>query len=80
MGWFGWPAAIALATDVNHIQMAMRGRIDLLAMMGLAKPLPNPHAGKGASPGEWRDFTRRHNLRHKVEQSRPRRAATKRGQ
>lgn len=47
------------------IQLAIRGRIDLLSMMGLAHPLPPQGSSQGGVNGrDWKAFRERHNMRY----------------
>jgi hypothetical protein len=64
MGWLGWPPAVCLATDVNFIRMALNGRQDLFAMIGLVKP--RPQGSRTATQPEWQAFKNRVNQIQRV--------------
>lgn len=58
MGWLGWTERDALATDVNSIQLAMEGKIEMMD--------PSARRGDGESQlaaAKFRSFARDHNIR-----------------
>lgn len=76
MGWFGWLPDAAKAIDVNELEMAMRGRKNLLAMMGLAQMPPERTPVDGRS---WRAFKQRHNMRYQYLEDQRRREKRRAG-
>lgn len=76
MGWFGWLPDTAKGIDVNELEMAMRGRRNLLAMMGLAKAPPERTAVDGRS---WQAFKQRHNMRYQYLEDQRRREKRRAG-
>ena len=65
MGWLGWTPEVAMAADVNMIRMALEGRRDLLAAIGLLK-LPESRESRPMSGDDWQAFKKRHNMRYAV--------------
>lgn len=65
MGWLGWTAPVALATDVNLVRMALDGRIDVLALMGLVSRKKDGASGP-MGKRDWGAFKTRHNMRYEL--------------
>lgn len=56
MGWLGWTEREAMRADVNAIEIAMEGKIDMLVSIhGKSKPKKLPVVKR------WRDFAETHN-------------------
>lgn len=67
-----------MATDVNYIERAVNGRLDLLAMTGLVKLIPQPSKG-GVDNSSWRAFKKRHNMRYEYAERMRRRGRSDEG-
>jgi hypothetical protein len=57
MGWLGWPPDIAMEADVNCIDIAMEGKIEMM------NPEYAQRNKKGVAAGKFRAFARDHNIR-----------------
>lgn len=56
MGWLGWTQEQAMRADVNAIEIAMEGRIDMLRTVWGSKKEKKPPV-----PTRWGDFVKTHN-------------------
>lgn len=60
LGWIGWPPDIVMQTDVNIIEMALRGREGMLSAI-----FGSPKGKKGkkgpVTAKTFHDFVKRHN-------------------
>ena len=66
MGWLGWTADVALATDVNLVRMGIESRQGLLQMIfgDGSSPPSNSTKGSNKKPTaqDFRKWARRHNV------------------
>lgn len=55
MGWLGWTEQEALSADVNSIEIAMEGRVEMMYPKARAKP------SKATVADKWKAIAKRHN-------------------
>lgn len=68
MGWLGWSPDVALAADVNLVQIALASRSDLLSVIfGSGKPKTDKAKNKQTIGSRFKAFRDRINGRQKRE-------------
>jgi hypothetical protein len=58
MGWLGWTEQQAMQTDVNSIELAMEGKIEMIN-----PELAQENRSRGLAGSKFRAFARDHNLK-----------------
>lgn len=58
MGWLGWSEREAMEADVNAIEIAMEGKMEMIKFAFFGK---NPFEKKPSVDARWRDFAKTHN-------------------
>jgi hypothetical protein len=67
MGWLGWTEEALMRTDVNSIEMALRGRRDLLkSIFGGSDESAAANGKIPATPENFREMVKRHNSRYRT--------------
>jgi hypothetical protein len=66
MGWLGWTPDVCLAADVNIIQIAIEGRIEMLGQIFGSGKSEKPQPITAAS---WKAMVGNHNMRYQAKKA-----------
>jgi len=61
LGWLGWTERQALAADINSIQLAIEGKVEMLKLIHFPGKGQKPKESKASFADRFKEFTKTHN-------------------